>query len=321
VSQQAARELLAALCTCERVLLTGPVEPDGDSLGACLALQRVLQFRGIRSEVAGAAGYRYAWMPGADQLVADELVAPHYDGVVVLDGDRHRLTPGPSAAFDVARVRGIIDHHASTRPEGYTHAWIEPDSASTCELVYQLAVAAGVPIDADFASLIYAGLLFDTGGFRYSNTTPATHRLAAELLDYGVEHTSINSRILMERTIAGVHCVGEVLRHAAIHHGGRVALGALTLADRARFGIAPGDTEGLVEALVHIQGVDVAALLIEQGPELVKVSFRSRGTRDVAKLAHSLAPSGGGHAKASGVSLPHALKRAEAIVLDALRGC
>ena len=109
--------LLAARQDARRVLLTGPVGPDGDSLGACLALQRILRDRGVACDVTGQVPPRYRWMPGARDIVHDaHLEVDAYDAVVILDGDRHRLPAQADAAFGQAALKGIVDHHASTTP-------------------------------------------------------------------------------------------------------------------------------------------------------------------------------------------------------------
>ena len=97
--------LVQACCTADRVLLTGPIGPDGDSIGAALALQQILRARGVRVDVAGTPSYRYDWMPGADEMVPDAQIAPLYDAVVVLDGDCHRLPEPVRAAFEAASIR------------------------------------------------------------------------------------------------------------------------------------------------------------------------------------------------------------------------
>jgi len=310
--------LFDALLAANRVLLTGPVEPDGDSLGACLALQRVLRRHGIQTDVCGMPAERYAWMPDIGGVIEDDRVFPQYDIVVVLDGDRHRLVPSVAAAFAASPVKAIIDHHASTRSDGYAHAWIEPTATSTTEMLYGFLVERGEAIDPALATLLYTGAIFDTGGFRYSNTTPATHRMAAELMTQGIDFSGICTRILMERSQAGLRCAGHVFTQTRFYADGEIAIGRVSLADRERFGLVPGDLEGVVDSLVHTQGVEVAVLLIQRSPEVVKASLRSRGRVDVGQIAQGLAPTGGGHPKAAGASLTHTMDSAESLVVHTL---
>lgn len=307
----AADDLRDALSGAGSVLLTGPVCPDGDSIGACLALQRVLARLGIPSDVAGEPSYRYDWLPGAAGMKPDETIRPGYGAVVVLDGDRHRL-PGPvSAAFDAAPIKGLIDHHASTSLDGYTHPWLDPAAASTCAMLLSAFQRWGVPLDAELAALLYTGFVFDTGAFRYSNTTPETHRAAAELIATGIDHAAICARVLAERRPAGIRLAGEVLTDTCYAFGGQLAVGRVPHALQQRVGMAEGDLEGLIDTLVHTVGTEAAALLVERADGTVKLSLRSRGAVDVARVAQSLVPSGGGHFKAAGASLPWGLAEAE----------
>jgi phosphoesterase RecJ-like protein len=295
-----AQTMLQRLLACENVLLTGPSDTDGDSIGACLAVQRALQHHGKSVDVGGVPGPRYEWMPGATAMLPDEQLKEHYDAVVVLDGDRHRLTPSSTAAFENAEFRALIDHHSSTSKEGYTLAWLEPTAPSTCEMVYSALTDWDVPVDKEMATSLFVGSIFDTGGFRYSNTTPHTHRMAIELLETGIDHADICMRVLMERSPISLQLAGKIFSEASYHLDGKVLIGCVLYSDIQNMGLRPNDLEGLVNALLNVSGVEVSSLLIEREPRQFKLSFRSRGRVNVAQIAKSLSPGGGGHAKASG---------------------
>lgn len=302
--------LLDALQSSGSVLLTGPAAPDGDSIGACLALQRVLAARGVPVDVAGTPSFRYAWLPGADGMIADDALPPHYDAVAVLDGDRHRLSPPARDRFTAARVRGIIDHHASTQPDGYTDVWLDPDAGSTCEMLYEALEGWGEPLDTELATLLYAGVVFDTGGFRYTNARPQTHQMACALLAQGIDHATVCARVLMERSPSGLRLAAEVFQRSELHLDGTLAVGVVDRGTWARLGCSAGDLEGLVESLLYIVGVDVAVLVVERADDTVKYSLRSRGDVNVAHIAQQLTPSGGGHAKAAGACVEGGTARA-----------
>ena len=311
--------LLDALLGARAVVVTGPVRPDGDSLGACLALARVLQRHGVTVHVTGEAGYRYDWLPGATELVPDHAIPPS-PVVVVLDGDRHRLTPGACAAWQAAEVRGIIDHHASTEPDGYDLFWVDPEATSTCEMLYTTFGSRGEALDLEIATLLHAGSVFDTGCFRYDNTTPATLAMAADLIGRGVDHAALAARMLGERRWEGLQALSEVTRGATRHAGGRLVTSHVTADMQARLGLVPDDLEGLVEALIMVRGVEVAALLIARPDGRTKVSLRSRGRVDVCALAATLVPSGGGHRKAAGAVVAEPADTVERRIIDAIAG-
>lgn len=299
------------------VLLTGPEGPDGDSIGACLALRRILHARapGVRVDVAGTPGHRYAWLPDACEMIPDVKVGA-YDGVVVLDGDRRRLPPEVGRAFSEAAWTAIVDHHVSTDVRGYDVALFDPKSESTCAMIHALAKGWGVGIGLELAELLYAGIIFDTGGFRYSNTRASTHRIAAELLETGIDHAHISLKVLMERRPPALRLLARMLDRASFHAAGRLAIAICTRALLAEVGASESDLEGIVDVLQHTEGVDLAVVVVERGPNKVKLSLRSSGRVDVAALARSLHENGGGHAKAAGVVLHEPLD----VVLARLHG-
>jgi phosphoesterase RecJ-like protein len=310
--------ILDALTRSGRVLLTGPTAPDGDSIGACLALERVLRERGVEVTVAGSVPPRYAWMAGADRMVADDAVSGDHPAVVVLDGDRHRLSAPITERFAHATVRAIIDHHASTKPDGYTHAWIEPRAESACGMLLRAFRRWGVQIDPPLADLLYTGIVFDTGGFRHSNTLPETHELAAALVATGIDHAAIAVRTLLERSPSGLRAMGRILADADQAFDGRLCVGRAPIEMQRDLSLVEGDLEGVVDALVNTVGTEVAALLIERGDGTVKYSLRSRADIDVAEVAQQLHPAGGGHPRASGASVRGSIAVAEQRLHDVL---
>lgn len=315
VTMDFASALLDAVRGSERVLLTGPEGPDGDSIGACLALQRALRSMvpGVVVDVAGTAGSRYAWLAGAESMVADAAVGT-YEGVVVLDGDRHRLPRRVNAVFSGARWTGLIDHHRSSGLDGYTLPWIDAACESTCVMVRRLLAAWAIPLDRDYAEALYTGIIFDTGAFRYSNTTASTHLVAAELLAQGIEHWRICERVLMERRLGGLRLSARVCTIARLLAGDRVFMAEISRTTFDEVGADVHDVDGVIDALLQVEGVEVAALLVERGGGKCKLSLRSRGRIDVAALAQSISAAGGGHAKAAGASISLPLVEATAVV-------
>lgn len=300
----AASALLECVRSSHRVVLTGPEGPDGDSIGACLALRRLFAVvaPGVQVDVVGAISDRYAFLADA-RAVLPNARAAGADGVVVLDGDSGRLPADVRAAFDAARWTGLIDHHRSTDRAGYSVALLDPASESTCGMIAALASAWGVAIDAPLAELLYMGVVFDTGAFRYSNTQPSTHRLAAELVATGIDHADIVLRTLVQRRPASLRLMASVFGGARFAPDGRSLVGAVSL-DMLRMAQArETDLDGVVDVLQHIEGVEVAALVTER-KGMAKVSLRSHGALNVADLAKALSPGGGGHAKAAGCVVP-----------------
>jgi len=301
----ASTRLYQAIQGARAVLFTGPMDPDGDSIGACLALARAASaFSDATLHVAGEANYRYDWMPDAGTLLGDDALEAHYDLVVVMDGDRTRLTRQVTHLFEQAEVTALVDHHRSSSAEGYDVVLLDPDSPSTCEMVAALFSDWGVSLDAEMATHLYTGIIFDTGGFKHENTMSATHSLAAQLLDLGVEPAPVHAKVLHERTRGGLRLLGEVLGAARFFADGAVVVGVVTEEAVRRLGIASGDTEGIVDALLNTAGVEVAVLVKESGGRACRLSLRSKTRVNVAEIARSLNEGGGGHVRAAGCRVP-----------------
>ena len=307
-SKEEISQLYTAIKGAGSILFTGPMDPDGDSIGASLALCRAAKgFSKGTLHVAGEANYRYAWMPQADTLLTDNQLLPHYDLVVVMDGDRTRLTKTVTALFEAAETTALVDHHGSSSADGYDVVILDPQSPSTCEMVYRMLSDWKVELDADMAAHLYTGIIFDTGGFKHENTRPETHRLAAQLLDLGVSPAPIHAKVLHERTSGGLRLLGEVLGSAQFYADGEVVVGVVTEDAVRRLGIASGDTEGIVDALLNTAGVEVAVLVKQVGTSVVKLSLRSKTRVNVARIARELNEGGGGHIRAAGCRVPCSL--------------
>lgn len=302
-----ARALIGLVRSCRRVLLTGPKDVDGDSLGACLALATALErLSDAQVVVAADVGWRYRDLPRAGDCVPDAEVRGPFDLAVVLDGDRRRLSSDIAAVFASASHQAVIDHHRSTEGQGYDLALVDATSASTAELVHAVLAAWQVPLDADLACLLLTGVAYDTGGFRHTNTTPQTLRLVADLVEAGADYSPVVVRTASERRKAGLLLLGHTLHGASFHADDRVVVGVVRRAKLAEVGAEPGDLDFIVDQLLYVQGVDVAILAVERGTDAqprVKLSLRSRGGTNVCAIAAALDPCGGGHQRAAGVVL------------------
>ncbi len=259
--------------------------------------------------VAGRPDRRYSNLPGISAMVEDHLIQGPFDLGIIVDGDQRRLSPHLAPVFQAATTRVIVDHHYSSRADGYDLALLDPGAASTCEIIGGLMARWGVELDLDTASLLYVGMVFDTGGFLHSNTSARTHLLAARLLRAGIDHSRLHVRVLMERSPGGIKLLGNVLAGASFHEQGTVLIAAVTMDLLESAGAELEDTVGIVDMLVYTSGVEVAILAVERKPRQVKLSLRSRGKVNVALVARSLDPGGGGHERAAGVVLEKPLAR------------
>jgi phosphoesterase RecJ-like protein len=193
-----------------------------------------------------------------------------------------------------------IDHHLGNQCYGAVN-WVDSAAPAVGEMVFRLAQGLKVSLEPEVASCLYLTLVTDTGGFRFSNATVAAFEAAASLVREGAHPEQVAQWLYESQPLAVVKLLGEMLRTLEIHEGGRVASGLLTLEMFQQAGADPGDSEGLIDHLRSIAGVDAVALIRQRDDGTHKVSLRSRGEIDVEKIARH--HGGGGHRNAAGFSM------------------
>jgi phosphoesterase RecJ-like protein len=193
-----------------------------------------------------------------------------------------------------------IDHHLGNQCYGAVN-WVDSAAPAVGEMVFRLAQGLKLSLDPETASCLYLTLVTDTGGFRFSNATSAAFEAAGALVREGAHPEQVSQWLYESQPLAVVKLLGEMLQTLQIHEEGRVATGRLTREMFERAGASPGDSEGLIDHIRSIAGVDAVALIREREDGTHKVSLRSRGEVDVEKIARH--HGGGGHRNAAGFSL------------------
>lgn len=319
-----ARAVADALLAARRIVMTTHVNADGDGLGSEIAMVHLLRAQGKDVAIVNPTPvpdrFRFLVDPvgKADRTGDASAAIKSADLFLVLDiSDLGRL----GNLAEAIRVRGIttacVDHHVSpgTLPDG--PRLVDPEASATAELVYDLAVTAGWPIESDAARAMYVGLLTDTGGFRFGNTKPRVLRLAASLLEAGVDPERLYEMVYATAPVGRIRLTAEVLDTLQVEP--EIGLSWLTVPAGAleRHGVSADDLDGLVEFARSVQGTRVALLFRHLANGRIKISFRSVGDFDVADFAHQFA--GGGHAKASGASVAGTMEDVQQQVLAAAR--
>lgn len=304
----------------ESFVICGHVRPDADCVGSELALARALVRMGRRVEVwlPDRVPANCRFLPGSGAVRPPRPSADGFDAVVVLDTPRPERTGGAAAAVRGAARTANIDHHPSNERWAGVN-WVEQGAAATAELVFLILQELGARIDAGIATCLYAGLTTDTGRFSYGNTTPFTHRLAAELLDRGVDPEAVSDRLYAQNRPEKLRLLAPVLGTLRVELSGALAWVRIGREMFARSGAVPEDTEGFVNCARDIAGVKVAVLLEEQADGRgMRVSLRSRDGRiDVNRIA--AAYGGGGHRAAAGALIRGAPGKIERMVLGDVR--
>jgi phosphoesterase RecJ-like protein len=210
-----------------------------------------------------------------------------------------------------------IDHHVGPVKLPSGPCLIAPEATATAELVFDLASVAGWPLTPESAQALYVGLLTDTGGFRFSNTTARALRVAAALLEKGVDPESIYASVYASAPEGRVRLLAEVLQTLVVEPDVGLAWVSVPADALRRHEVTADDLDGIVEFPRSIAGVRMALLFRHIGNGRIKVSFRSMGEVDVAALAHEFG--GGGHHRAAGASLAGSMADVEEQVLKAAR--
>jgi bifunctional oligoribonuclease and PAP phosphatase NrnA len=306
-------EVLKQIEQRNRFLLTSHARPDGDAVGSALALHQILRAMGKQVEVVLRDGVPriYQQLPYAPEVISADHVNGRYEAAIILECDSVQRT----------RLRGLeggflisIDHHVSGRPFADVN-WIDPKAVATAELIYRLAREAGVAISAEIATCLYTALLADTGSFMFEGTNEHTFVLARELVLAGANPAHCARNLYFAHSTAKMRLLGAALSH--LHREGHFAWIWVTRDQMEAVGAREEDCEGLVNYVLSIGDVEVAAFFRELPDGRFRVSLRSKGQLNVAQVAEQFG--GGGHECASGCSLDGPLATAVAKIVERLR--
>ena len=314
----------AALTAARHVALTTHVNPDGDGLGSEVALAHLLRAKGVEVSITNPTptparfAFLFEDLPGVDRTAEAIKALRKADLVCVLDiADSGRLGNLGHAVLERKVPVVCVDHHASpgTLPDG--PRYVDPTASATGELIYEMAIANGWPVTVPVARALYVALVTDTGGFRFSNTHPRTLRIAADLLETGIDPESIYLDVYAGAPEGRPRLLADTLQTLVVESD--VGLAWVTVPPGAieRYGLTPDDLDGIVEHPRSIEGVKLAMLFREMSQGRVKVSLRSVGDVNVAEFAHRFG--GGGHSRAAGVALHGTLPEVQAKILAEAR--
>jgi phosphoesterase RecJ-like protein len=305
------------------VALSTHINADGDGCGSETALARLLAQRGIRSRIVNPT----PWPKMFDFLLGSDIEERSADGASALQGvdalivldisDVDRLGNLADAVRQLRVPRLVIDHHVPHDEPAGDVLFADTTASATGELVYDFAMVLGLRVTPEIARSLYTALVTDTGGFRFSNTTPRCHGVAAELLAAGVDPEQMYQRIYASVPIGRLRLLREALESIEVDES--VGLSWLSLAAGAleRYNVRSEELDGLAEHPRSIAGTRMALFFRDLGHGQVKVSFRSTGSVDVNAFARQFG--GGGHAKASGALIHGSLDRVRDSVVNAAR--
>ncbi|HUZ04174.1 MAG TPA: bifunctional oligoribonuclease/PAP phosphatase NrnA [Acidobacteriaceae bacterium] len=317
-STGAPEQVLEAIQQRQSFLVTAHARPDGDAIGSMLACCAMLEQMGKHVELVlhDRVPTIYRALPGAERIrcapaVERVAIGRNYDAVILLECDNIERT----------RLQGLagqflinIDHHASGREFAQIN-WIDTRPNAVAEMVYRLALLAGVTITPAMATCLYTALLTDTGAFCYQGTQAQTFELARDLAEHGADPSQVARNVYFSNPAAKMRLLGAAL--ATLQLEGKIAWLWVTHSDMLRHGAEEEDCEGIVNYAISISGVEVAIFLRELPDNRFRLSLRSKSLHNVAQVAEVLG--GGGHKHASGCTLEGPLFAAIDCVLKELR--
>lgn len=292
-------KILTRLRAARRVQVIGHVRPDGDCVGSMLTMHQLLTRWGIAHRMAAEkiACDGYAILEGFDQITetADASFKP--DLIVFVDcASFERGLGGWQATAPIIN----IDHHTSNTLYGEIN-WIEPRCASVGEMLFHLITHASEPITPALADNMLLSLTTDTGSFKFSNTGPAQHRVAAQLIEAGASVEAVTRMAYGSQHPSGVQLAGHVMSTMHLECNGKLVWGEIKKETYQQFGGEDKAPENLVDALRSILGVELSLLFHEIKDGSLRLNLRSNGRINVSKLAHRWG--GGGHPCASGLTV------------------
>jgi phosphoesterase RecJ-like protein len=306
---KAPEDLLRKIRQGNRFLLTSHVNPDGDAIGSELGLARLLRQLGKGAVVWNRddTPALYRPLPGSDRITHGEAppagFPEKFDGAIVLE------CPSPDRTGLEAQLSALpiinIDHHLGNQHYGAVN-WVDSAAPAVGEMVYRLAQALKVTLDPETANCLYLTLVTDTGGFRFSNATATAFEAAASLVREGAQPELAAQWLYESQPLPVVRLLGEMLQTLQLHKDGRIATVRLEPEMFARAGAGPADSEGLIDHVRSIAGVEAVGLVRQREDGTTKVSLRSRGEVDIERIARH--HGGGGHRNAAGYTVEGTLQ-------------
>lgn len=304
-------EILPLLTEPKRIAITFHQKPDGDAMGSGLGLYNFLIQFGHTVTVVSPTNWPafLSWMPGAKKVFDFEMQTENAlialkqaEWLFCLDFNVLSRTKNMETiieSLDCTKI--LIDHHQQPQTEVFDYGLSDASKSSTAEMVFDFIVDSGFEekINTDVAECLYAGVMTDTGSFRFNSTTADVHRMVAKLKEKGLNHSQIHENLFDNFLEGRFRFFGNtLLNRMEIFYEYNTALIAIPQKDLIKFNVKTGDTEGLVNFPLSIKGIKLASIIIDRGDER-KSSFRSKGGFDVNVFARKYF-NGGGHFNAAG---------------------
>jgi len=303
-------DLAKILNTADSFLIASHINPEGDSVGSVFAMEYLLHKLGKKTtvvcqdQIPGDCKFlNVSW------VLYDQIKEPpQFQWAVVLDSPSIERIGSVSKLITEGSKIINIDHHISNKYFGTCNI-VAPDASSCGEMLYSIFKHLGISITKEVASFLYTAISTDTGSFRYQNTTEYTHSVISDLIHSGIDINYLNEQLFSNISPQKIKLLERFLHNVHFSQDKTIAWSFLTNNDFLSVNAKPEDSEGFVNILRDVKGVNIAFLACENNDSpRIKISLRSKGDSDVNKVAKIFG--GGGHAKASGCTIEDTLNGA-----------
>lgn len=300
-------------------LVVSHIQPDGDAASSTCAVGWLLNQLNkqyiMLNEGKIPDKFKFLWGYSRINDLSITNITKKYKYIITVDcADFSRIGRVSELFAEDARILNI-DHHPTNDRYG-TINYIENDAAATVVLLYDLIESMNIPWSLDIANCIYTGLLTDTGGFRYANTSTKVMQIASALINHGVNANQMAEELLEKLTVSHIYLLKKALNSLSFSKNKQISWVHLSLEDMKSSNASSEDVEGIVNYPRNIEGVEVGICFKETDDNKVKVSFRSSGKVDVARLAQNFG--GGGHVLASGATMEGSMEEVAAVIIKAI---
>ena len=282
------------------IYISAHINPDGDAIGSTFAVYFALKQLGKDVHVVMPSYSEvFEFLPGVKDRV-DSIKEDSYDLLIALDSSDHTRLVISDDEYERAKKVIMLDHHQIARPYG-DFRYINDNKSSASEIAYLFIKELGVEFDSNIATLLYTGIMTDTGSFNYSNTSSDTLRVTAQLVDYGAKTVEVCKRLNDTIKESKLKLLAKSIDNMEVFYDGKVRYTYVDYLTINGLGIHDEDAEGMTNYLRSVEGTEVAVYVRGKSDGSIKVSMRSNGNVDISKIAISFC--GGGHPRAAGYTM------------------
>lgn len=312
-------ELIREVRSAKGVLIGTHLHPDGDAIGSALAMSFILDQLDVEHEIlcSDPPPYYLEFLPGVNRI-RQEPRGDEHSLALILDLEARNRLGSVSGYFEACPRTVVIDHHIPHEAPGDLRI-VCTQSPATCSILHDLIADSEIDVTPQIADCLLTGILTDTGNFRYPNTDAHALHSAGQLLEKGANLALITREVYMEREMPAVVLGAKAIARMKRDDSGQIAWATLPFSVFNEIEANEQHSEGIVNELLSIKGVKIAAILREGEPGKIRGSLRSIGSIDVAAAAREFG--GGGHKNAAGVSFSCSIGEAEETLIEALKRC